>query len=162
LKCRECGTENSENADYCENCGKKLFDVPNGPVKSANILKKSNSKLLIAIICIAIIGTIGLYTLTHANVIVSGAMEPVMYRGDIVIVDQNPSSVQVGDIVVYNATWYPGPVIHRVKQIYETSNGNTYLIMKGDNNPVADPNHIISRSGNFKGGIYKWPVHSHT
>ena len=31
------------------------------------------------------------------------------------------------------------PVIHRVKEIYKTSNGSTYLITKGDNNPTADP-----------------------
>ena len=82
---------------------------------------------------------IGIVVAQHMNVVVSGSMEPVMYRGDIVIVDQNPSSVQVGDIVVYKATWVNEDVIHRVKEIYKTSNGSTYLITKGDNNPVADP-----------------------
>ena len=82
---------------------------------------------------------IGIVVAQHMNVVVSGSMEPVMYRGDIVIVDQNPSSVQVGDIVVYKATWVNEDVIHRVKEIYKTSNGSTYLITKGDNNAVADP-----------------------
>ena len=82
---------------------------------------------------------IGIVVAQHMNVVVSGSMEPVMYRGDIVVVDQNPSSVQVGDIVVYKATWVNEDVIHRVKEIYKTSNGSTYLITKGDNNPVADP-----------------------
>ncbi|OEC88771.1 MULTISPECIES: signal peptidase I [Methanobacterium] len=82
---------------------------------------------------------IGIVVAQHMNVVVSGSMEPVMYRGDIVIVDKNPSSVQVGDIVVYKATWINEDVIHRVKEIYKTSNGSTYLIMKGDNNQVADP-----------------------
>jgi signal peptidase len=82
---------------------------------------------------------IGIVVAQHMNVVVSGSMEPVMYRGDIVIVDKNPSSVQVGDIVVYKATWVNEDVIHRVKEIYKTSNGSTYLIMKGDNNQVADP-----------------------
>ncbi len=82
---------------------------------------------------------IGLVVAQHMNVVVSGSMEPVMYRGDIVVVDQNPSSVQVGDIVVYKATWVNEDVSHRVKEIYKTSNGSTYLITKGDNNPVADP-----------------------
>jgi signal peptidase len=81
---------------------------------------------------------VGIVVAQHMDVVVSGSMEPVMYRGDIVIVDQNPSSVQVGDIVVYKATWVPEDVIHRVKEIYETSNG-TYIIMKGDNNQVQDP-----------------------
>jgi signal peptidase len=82
---------------------------------------------------------IGIVVAQHMNVVVSGSMEPVMYRGDIVIVDKNPSSVQVGDIVVYKATWVNEDVIHRVKEIYKTSDGSTYLIMKGDNNQVADP-----------------------
>jgi len=82
---------------------------------------------------------IGIIVAQHMNVVVSGSMEPVMYRGDIVIVDQNPSSVQVGDIVVYKATWVNEDVIHRVKEIYTASDGNTYLITKGDNNPVPDP-----------------------
>ncbi|MGB9977657.1 signal peptidase I [Methanobacterium sp.] len=82
---------------------------------------------------------IGIVVAQHMNVVVSGSMEPVMYRGDIVVVDQNPSSVQVGDIVVYKATWVNEDVIHRVKEIYKTSDGSTYLITKGDNNPVADP-----------------------
>ena len=86
-----------------------------------------------------IIILIGIVVAQHMNVVVSGSMEPVMYRGDIVIVDQNPSSVQVGDIVVYKATWVNEDVIHRVKEIYKTSDGNTYLITKGDNNPVPDP-----------------------
>ena len=82
---------------------------------------------------------IGIVVAQHMNVVVSGSMEPVMYRGDIVVVDQNPSSVQVGDIVVYKATWVNEDVIHRVKEIYKTSNGSTYLITKGDNNQAADP-----------------------
>jgi signal peptidase len=81
---------------------------------------------------------VGIVVAQHMDVVVSGSMEPVLYRGDIVIVDQNPSSVQVGDIVIYKATWVPEDVIHRVKEIYETSNG-TYLITKGDHNPVPDP-----------------------
>ncbi len=82
---------------------------------------------------------VGVVVAQHMNVVVSGSMEPVMYRGDIVVVDQNPSSVQVGDIVVYKATWVNEDVIHRVKQIYETPDGKTYLITKGDNNQAADP-----------------------
>ena len=67
---------------------------------------------------------IGIVVAQHMNVVVSGSMEPVMYRGD---------------IVVYKATWVNEDVIHRVKEIYKTSDGNTYLITKGDNNPVPDP-----------------------
>ena len=82
---------------------------------------------------------IGIIVAQHLNVVVSGSMEPVMYRGDIVVIDQNPGNIQVGDIVVYHATWYPEPVIHRVIAIGKDSSGNTIYTIKGDNNPTPDP-----------------------
>ena len=83
----------------------------------------------------------------HLNVVVSGSMEPVMYRGDIVVLEQadilgfhefSPDDIKVGDIVVYNAAWHEGPVIHRVINIAEI-NGSTVFEIKGDNNDVSDP-----------------------
>lgn len=83
----------------------------------------------------------------HLNVVVSGSMEPVMYRGDIVVLQQanilgfhefNPDDIQVGDIVVYNAAWHEGPVIHRVINIGQI-NGSTVYEIKGDNNNASDP-----------------------
>ena len=83
----------------------------------------------------------------HLNVVVSGSMEPVMYRGDIVVIQKanlfgiqefDPHTVQVGDIVVYNAVWYDSPVIHRVIKIAEI-NGTVCYMIKGDNNKKPDP-----------------------
>lgn len=83
----------------------------------------------------------------HLNVVVSGSMEPVMYRGDIVVLEKanllgfqefDPGEVQEGDIVVYNAAWHDGPVIHRVISKGQI-NGTTVFEIKGDNNNVADP-----------------------
>ena len=83
----------------------------------------------------------------HLNVVVSGSMEPVMYRGDIVVLEQanllgvhefNTSDIKVGDIVVYNAAWHEGPVIHRVIEIDQVNDTTLYKI-KGDNNNAADP-----------------------
>ena len=76
----------------------------------------------------------------HLNVVVSGSMEPVMYRGD---------------IVVYNAAWHDGPVIHRVIEKGQINSTTVYKI-KGDNNDVADPywvteNQITSRVLTFNG-----------
>ena len=95
----------------------------------------------------------------HLNVVVSGSMEPVMYRGDIVVLEKsnllglqefNPAEVEVGDIVVYN-----GPVIHRVIEKGQINSTTVYKI-KGDNNDVADPywvteNQITSRVLTFNG-----------
>lgn len=89
----------------------------------------------------------------HLNVVVSGSMEPVFYRGDIVAVEKtdffgiqefDANDVKVGDIIVYDATWYNQPVIHRV--INETQvNGTTYYLIKGDNNDKPDPYWITSK-----------------
>jgi len=89
----------------------------------------------LAIILIAIV------LASHMNVVVSGSMEPVMYRGDIVVIE-NPGTIQVGDIVVYTGTWphgVPEQIIHRVIKIEKDSNGNTVYEIKGDNNPTPDP-----------------------
>ncbi len=88
-----------------------------------------------------IIIIIGIIMAQHMNVVVSGSMEPVFYRGDIVIIDTNPdvNNLQVGDIIVYKATWFNQPVIHRVIQKGTDQNGNFAYKTKGDNNPSPDP-----------------------
>lgn len=99
---------------------------------------------------------------TDMNVVVSGTMEPALYRGDIVVVEKNPDNIQVGDIVVYNATWFRKPIIHRVIAIKKDSNGNTIYEMKGDNNNKSDPepvyrSQIISKVVNTENGPYVIP-----
>lgn len=83
----------------------------------------------------------------HMNVLVSGSMEPVLYRGDIVVIEKanflginefDPNNLQVGDIVVYNAQWFQNPVIHRIIDV-QNINRSKYYVIKGDNNPTADP-----------------------
>ena len=97
----------------------------------------------------------------HMNVVVSKSMEPVLYRGDIVLTQKtnfmgfnefNVSDINVGDIVIYNATWFDdGPVIHRVIGSGTDKKGRKYFIIKGDNNPSPDPavvypSQILSRA----------------
>lgn len=103
-----------------------------------------------------IIIIIGIIVAQHMNVVVSGSMEPVLYRGDIVVIDNNPSTVQVGDIIVYQATWFPQPVIHRVIDKGQLQNGTTAYKTKGDNNPSPDPalvyqNQVISKVVSING-----------
>ena len=86
----------------------------------------------------------------HLNVVVSGSMEPVMYRGDIVVLEKanlfgihefDPHTVEIGDIVVYNAAWYDSPVIHRIIDMKEI-NGTLCYEIKGDNNNKSDPYYV--------------------
>lgn len=124
------------------------------------------AKLLISIVCIiaviGIVSLIGVIELTSASsninnsksteyvVVVSNSMEPSIYRGDIVKVENMPGNIQVGDIIIYKATWIPEEVLHRVTEVRKAENGTTYFIAKGDNNPVQDPepvyqNQIVSK-----------------
>ena len=105
----------------------------------------SNNREILSYVAIIIIGII---LAQHMNVVVSGSMEPVFYRGDVVVIEKtnflgiqeiNPADIKVGDIVIYNAVWFPEPVIHRVIATGTATNGSQYYITKGDNNPIQDP-----------------------
>ena len=98
----------------------------------------------------------------HLNVVVSGSMEPVFYRGDIVAVEKadflgihefDPSTVEVGDIVVYDAAWFDEPVIHRIIDIKDI-NGTTMYVIKGDNNNRTDPYYVTA--GQIRERVLTW------
>ena len=105
----------------------------------------SNNREIISYVAIIIIGII---LAQHMNVVVSGSMEPVFYRGDVVVIEKtdflgiheiNPADLKIGDIVIYHAIWFPEPVIHRIIATGTAINGSQYYITKGDNNPIQDP-----------------------
>jgi signal peptidase I len=110
--------------------------------------KEKSSSMGKEIASYVIIILVGIILAQHLNVVVSGSMEPVFYRGDVVVIEKtnlfgiqevNPTDLKVGDIIIYNATWFPEPVIHRIISIQTGSDGQTYYVTKGDNNPKPDP-----------------------
>jgi len=93
-----------------------------------------------------IIIIIGIFIAQHMNVVISGSMEPVLHKGDIIIVDNNVNNIQVGDIIVYYGTWSDQPknIVHRVIKVNKEDNGTTTYITKGDNNLTnPDPDPVI-------------------
>lgn len=103
---------------------------------------------VIALALVVIWGTgIGLQfylqTPTPLLAVESESMEPVLYRGDFVIVRAvDPATLQVGDIIIYKAEslgFPPGSasIVHRIIEIQEVS-GQLYFFTKGDNNPGPD------------------------
>lgn len=71
-------------------------------------------------------------------VVISGSMEPVYYRGDIIVIKgTEPTNIQVGDIVVYKRPYQDIPIVHRAIKIIE-EDGALYFVTKGDNNPSED------------------------
>ena len=75
-------------------------------------------------------------------VVLSGSMEPSMYRGDILVLYKQPT-IDVGDVVVYQIANQATPIVHRISSIQDvydkkTGKTQTMFLSKGDNNPVDD------------------------
>ena len=56
--CSQCGTKNSENSKFCENCGNELHNVNKTETKSKN---NTIIAILIAIVVILFIATAALF-----------------------------------------------------------------------------------------------------
>jgi len=91
------------------------------------------------------------------------SMYPTIDNGSLVLYIKNPKNVKVGDIVIYDAEldpyhtpwvsrqdWFrPIVIAHRVIEIYPYG----YLV-KGDNNPIADP--WIVKKSQILGKVVRW------
>eukprot|EP00490_Sorites_sp_Unknown_P025493 CAMPEP_0114659548 /NCGR_PEP_ID=MMETSP0191-20121206/18046_1 /TAXON_ID=126664 /ORGANISM="Sorites sp." /LENGTH=164 /DNA_ID=CAMNT_0001885057 /DNA_START=90 /DNA_END=581 /DNA_ORIENTATION=+ len=77
-------------------------------------------------------------------VVLSGSMEPTMWRGDILALWM-PDDFDVGDIVVFSIKERDIPIIHRVIQTHKDENGEIKILTKGDNNQVDDAYGIYAR-----------------
>ena len=70
-------------------------------------------------------------------VVLSGSMEPSMYRGDILFLHKN-TPIANGDIIVYSIEGEGIPIVHRVTTVQTNEKGEVRYLTKGDNNPVDD------------------------
>jgi hypothetical protein len=72
----------------------------------------------------------------------TNSMDPFLDEGanGIEVIPSSENEIHVGDIVSYESI-KGGIVIHRVVKIDEDVNG-TYFVMKGDNNPIQDPEKV--------------------
>ncbi|HYZ50038.1 MAG TPA: signal peptidase I [Nitrososphaeraceae archaeon] len=76
-------------------------------------------------------------------VVQSDTMLPILRKGDIVGVENHTSfnQLKIGDIIAFKSpgvredTGQPEIIVHRIKQIYATPQGETMLRTKGDANP---------------------------
>lgn len=77
-----------------------------------------------------------LVTLTESPIVVvlSGSMEPSMYRGDILLLHKR-TTIENGDIIVYNLPGEGIPIVHRIILKQKADGASTYkYLTKGDNN----------------------------
>jgi hypothetical protein len=72
----------------------------------------------------------------------TGSMDPVdVGSNTIKIKPKSFSDIEVGDIITYRPNYSDTEIIHRVVKLGEDKDG-LYVIAKGDNNPVSDPERI--------------------
>ena len=74
--------------------------------------------------------------------VMSGSMEPIFYRGDIVVVEkveENFQKLKLYDIIEYRLN--DRIVLHRIVKI-EEKDGELVYITKGDNNELEDPDPV--------------------
>lgn len=116
--------------------------------KTSNSSEEKTTSMGREILSYIVIILVGVILAQHLNVVVSGSMEPVFYRGDVVVIEKSnflgfnemdADDLKIGDIVIYDATWFAEPVIHRIISIQQGSDGQKYYVTKGDNNSHADP-----------------------
>ncbi len=110
--------------------------------------ERSENAKTIFILALVIGGTVGGYGLfvlamgtpTPLVVVTSESMVPTLNVGDLLVLKHVPEDdIKVGDIIVYEDSWYTAaPIVHRVIRIEEI-NGTKHFYTKGDNNQMEDP-----------------------
>ncbi|WP_297459872.1 signal peptidase I [Thermococcus sp.] len=111
--------------------------------------KKDLAWIIIAVIAVFLFQfglKVALHTDSPLVIVVSGSMEPVFYRGDVVllkgITEDNIDDIHVNDVIVYKRPGYRYPIIHRVREIREVNLGGKRekcFLTWGDNNWAPDP-----------------------
>jgi len=113
--------------------------------------KKDLAWILIALVAVFTL-QVGLKAILHTDsplvIVVSESMEPVFYRGDVVLLkgisEENIDDVHVNDVIVYKRPGYQYPIIHRVREIKVVElDGKVEkcFVTWGDNNWAPDPDY---------------------
>lgn len=99
---------------------------------------------LLLVLCSAVMIWKGLVVATGSEtpvvVVLSGSMEPAIWRGDILFLWQDRAvPYEIGEIIVYQIKGRTIPIIHRIIEVHrDEPSGKLRLLTKGDNNPTED------------------------
>src|SRR5690242_18655748 len=63
-------------------------------------------------------------------VVLSGSMEPTMWRGDLLFLTNYKTPVRVGEICVYQIPGKPIPIVHRALKVHEKLSGQWQVLTK--------------------------------
>nr|CCD16251.1 unnamed protein product [Trypanosoma congolense IL3000] len=103
---------------------------------------KRNTFFMLLTLCTFFVGWRTAIAMTGCEsplvVVLSGSMEPFMFRGDLLVL-HNIGEPRMGDVVVFSLPNRSIPIVHRVHRIRLLEDGETRLYLtKGDNNEMDD------------------------
>ncbi|AAZ11435.1 signal peptidase type I, putative [Trypanosoma equiperdum] len=103
---------------------------------------RRNTFLMLVTLCTFFVGWRTAIAVTDCEsplvVVLSGSMEPFMFRGDLLVL-HNIGEPTMGDVVVFSLPNRTIPIVHRVHRIRLLEDGVTRLYLtKGDNNEMDD------------------------
>ncbi|MFX1367823.1 MAG: signal peptidase I [Promethearchaeota archaeon] len=109
--------------------------------------RSDNEKTITALVLVVVI-TLGSYggfmvamrTTSPLVVVTSESMVPTLEPGDLLVLQgRSQEQIQVGDIIVYQDSWYTdAPIVHRIVDI-DIIDGVYHYITRGDANTHNDP-----------------------
>jgi signal peptidase len=132
--------------------------------KLAGLLRKDyvQTAILVVILVVSVIAfwyglKFAFRTENPLLAVASGSMEPVLYRGDLILVQgvQNASKIYAapkdhnppGDIIIFRSPFNPGElIVHRAVERINGTDGTYSFITQGDANSGPDPWGPVSRS----------------
>jgi len=83
-------------------------------------------------------------------VVLSGSMEPVLHRGDLIFCTNESTPVQVNEVVMFTVPGRAVPIVHRVIAVNKCkTTGELSYLTKGDNNAVADDRFLYAPGQRF-------------
>lgn len=95
---------------------------------------------------------LGLYLNTESPIVVvlSESMEPMVQRGDLLLLSMADNRIDIGDICVFKLRGRDIPIVHRVIKSHDETRtgGKQFILTKGDNNS-ADDRGLYNRGQNW-------------
>lgn len=118
----------------------KFYDkMKDSELNSRNNKRKLKGLIILLIPVIFLIYLVSGYFRFHAIVIASGSMSPVIYKGDIVVIDKeniNYDELKEGTVIAF---YHDNKIIvHRLVKKFKYDNNEYLLYTKGDNNEFVD------------------------
>ena len=81
---------------------------------------------------------VALQTSSPIVVVLSGSMEPAVFKGDLLVLHDHAGPYETGEILVFRLPRRSVPIVHRVVDSLRDERGGDHIVTKGDANPGDD------------------------